>query len=214
MSLNLVRRRGLAGLAFLGAAILAAPSEATSVRQMNVVDLLEHSATIVAGNVEKVSDGFDANGVPYTEVTLKVTDPIRGAQGDHHTFRQYGLTTTRKERDGRILMAGAPEGWPTWHVGETAVVFLYPKAKQTGLQTTVGLGYGKMSVGNGRALNGYDNEGLFRNVKVKSGVLTDEERAMFTTVKGPVDAEALRGMLRRAVAEKWVESGRISNAKR
>ena len=100
MSLNRVRRRGLAGLVFLGAAILAAPSEATSVRQMNVVDLLEHSATIVAGNVEKVSDGFDANGVPYTEVTLKVTDPIRGAQGDHHTLRPQphgGSIVTRSD---------------------------------------------------------------------------------------------------------------------
>ena len=214
MSHGSVRRRGLAGLVFLGAAILAVPSEATSVRQMNVVDLLEHSATIVAGHVEKVSDGFDAQGVPYTEVTLKVTDPIRGAQGEYHTFRQYGLTTSRKDRDGRTFMAGAPEGWPTWHVGETAVVFLYPKARQTGLQTTVGLGYGKLSVGNGLALNGYDNDGLFRGVKVKSGVLNDKERAMFATGRGPVEAETLRGMLRRAVAEKWVESGRISNAKR
>ena len=42
------------------------------------------------------------------------------------------------------------------------MVFLYPKARQTGLQTTVGLGYGKVSLGNGLALNGYDNAGLFK----------------------------------------------------
>ena len=42
------------------------------------------------------------------------------------------------------------------------MVFLYPKARQTGLQTTVGLGYGKLSVGNGVAMNGYDNAGLFK----------------------------------------------------
>lgn len=214
MILEPVRRAGPVILLLLGAMLVAAPSRATSVRQMNVVDLLAHSATIVAGQVEKVTDGFDANGVPYTEVTLKVTDPIRGAQGEKHTFRQFGLTKSRTARDGRVLVAGTPEGWPTWTVGESAVVFLYPKARQTGLQTTVGLGYGKLSVGNGVALNGYENVGLFRNVKVAGGVLNDKERAMFETKKGAVDEGTLRGVLHRAVNEQWVEQGRIGNAQR
>ena len=214
MSLTHVRRRGLAGLVLLGMVMLATPGHATSVRPMNVVDLLTYSTTIVSGYVEKVTDGFDANGVPYTEVTLKVNDAIRGAQGDRHTFRQYGLTTSRTMRDGHVYIAGAPDGWPTWRVGESAVVFLYPKGRQTGLQTTVGLGYGKLSVGNGVAMNAYENQGLFGNVKVAGGVLNDKEREMFKTAHGAVDEGTLRGMLHRAVNEKWVENGRISNAKR
>lgn len=209
-----VRRGGRAILLLLAATLAAGASQATSVRPMNVVDLLEHSDTIVAGYVEKVTDGFDANGVPYTEVTLKVTDSIRGTQGERHTFRQFGLTTTRRAQDGRVYIAGAPEGWPTWHVGESAVAFLYPKARQTGLQTTVGLGYGKLSVGNGVALNAYDNVGLFRDVKIDGNVLNDKERAMFKSTQGAVDEGVLRGMLRRAVKEQWVEKGRIANAQR
>ena len=198
----------------LAATLAAAPSFATSVRPMNVVDLLEHSDTIVAGFVEKVTDGLDANGVPYTEVTLKVTDSIRGTQGERHTFRQFGLIRPRVQRDGRTYLAGSPEGWPTWHVGESAVLFLYPKARQTGLQTTVGLGYGKLSVGNGVALNAYGNAGLFRDVKVGRGVLNDSEREMFKSARGAVDEGVLRGMLRRAVKEQWIEKGRIVNAQR
>jgi len=209
-----VRRAGRAALLLFAATLAAVPSHATSVRPMNVVDLLAHSDTIVAGFVEKVTDGFDANGVPYTEVTLKVTDPIRGSQGERHTFRQFGLTKSRVKRDGRTYVAGSPEGWPTWQVGETAVVFLYPKARQTGLQTTVGLGYGKLSVGNGIALNAYDNVGLFRDMKVGQGLLNDAEREMLKSTRGAVDEGVLRGMLHRAVKEQWVEKGRISNAQR
>ena len=214
MSLRVMRRLGLAGLAALAAAMFVAPSHATSVRPMNVVDLLANSATIVAGTVDKVSDGFSASGVPYTEVTVKVTDPIRGAQGQYHTFRQFGLSAPRKTSDGRVYLGGRPEGWPNWNVGERAVVFLYPKGRTTGLQTTVGLGYGKLSMANGIALNGFDNDGLFRGVKVESGLLTSAERELMKTRNGPVDAEAFQSLLRRAVAGKWVEKGRMTNAKR
>ncbi len=144
---------------------------ATSVREMSIVDLLEHSQTIVAGRVEKVSDGFGPKGVPYTEVTLAVMDPIRGAKGKTHTFRQFGLDKPRTLPDGRVYLGGRPQGWPTWRQGEVALVFLYPKARLTGLQTTVGLGYGKLSVGNGRALNAHDNASLFRDVKVNARAL-------------------------------------------
>ena len=82
--------------------------------------------------------------MPYTEVTLAVMDPIRGAKGKTHTFRQFGLDKPRTLPDGRVYLGGRPQGWPTWRKGEVALVFLYPKARLTGLQTTVGLGYGKL----------------------------------------------------------------------
>ena len=164
-------RRGIRrGLGWLAALVLAAGSgtvHATSVREMSIVDLLEHSQTIVAGRVEKVTDGIGPNGVPFTEVTLAVTDPIRGTKGKTHTFRQFGLDKPRTLPDGRVYLGSRPQGWPTWRKGEVALVFLYPKARLTGLQTTVGLGYGKLSLGNGLALNAHENASLFQNVKVK-----------------------------------------------
>jgi hypothetical protein len=214
--MHLVRMRGLAGalVAALSLMVVSTASDATSVRQMSVVDLLNHSQDIVAGRVDKVTDGFDAKGVPYTEVTLKVMDVIRGAKGETYTFRQFGLDKPRTMPDGRVYLGGRPSSWPTWRKDEVAIVFLYPKAKFTGLQTTVGLGYGKVSVGSGVAMNAYDNTGLFSGVDVNRALLDSAEKQMFDTRKGPVNEEAFRKFLHRAVAGNWVKNGSIANAKR
>ncbi len=207
------RGLGLTWLATVALMTTSFPGHATSVRQMNVVDLLAHSGDIVAGQVEKVTDGFDDMGIPYTEVTLKVTDTIRGARNATYTFRQFGLEKPRKLADGSVYL-GRPQGWPTWRKDESAILFMYPKARRTGLQTTVGLGYGKVSVGNGSAMNGFDNVGLFTNVRVSRGLLDAQEQQMFTTSEGPVDSEAFRKFLHRAVEGNWVKNGSIANAKR
>jgi hypothetical protein len=180
---------------------------------MNIVDLLAHSNTIVAGQVQRVTDGFGPGGVPYTEVTLRVTDTIRGEKGETFTFRQFGLTAPRPMPDGRLYL-GRPPGWPMWRQNETALIFLYSQARRTGLRTTVGLGYGKMSLGNGRATNAYDNAGLFQGVKVNRALLDGAEQEMFDTKDGPVDAETLRKFLHRAVEGKWIQNGSITHAKR
>ena len=122
-----------------------------------------------------MTDGFAPNGVPYTEVTLRVMDTIRGAKGETLTFRQFGLDKPRTLPDGRVYLGGRPAGWPTWREGEVAIVFLYPKARLTGLQTTVGLGYGKLSLGNGLALNGMTTRAC-SGIKVNRGLLTAPSR--------------------------------------
>ena len=211
-------RRGIRrGLGWVAALVLVAGCgtvHATSVREMSIVDLLEHSQTIVAGRVEKVSDGIGPHGVPFTEVTLAVTDPIRGTKGKTHTFRQFGLDKPRTLPDGRVYLGSRPQGWPTWRKGEVALVFLYPKARLTGLQTTVGLGYGKLSLGNGLALNAHENASLFQNVKVNRALLSSAERDMFDTKKGPVNARTLSKFLHRAVEGNWLQKGSMANAKR
>lgn len=84
-------------------------------------------------------------------------------------------------------------------------MFLYPAARQTGLQTTVGLGYGKFSMGNGVALNAYNNIGLFRGLQVSRSVLTDRGHEMLIATPDAVAKGLLRVMLYRAVNEQWVE---------
>jgi hypothetical protein len=209
-------RRGLgrAILAVLTFLAFCAPSHATTVRQMSIVDLIEHSQNIVAGRVESVTDGFDAKGLPYTEVSLTVTDMIRGEKQATYTFRQFGLDKPRTMPDGRVYLGGRPSGWPTWRKGEAAILFLYPKATLTGLQTTVGLGYGKVSVGNGAAMNAHGNAGLFTGVKVSRGLIDSTEQQMLETKNGPVNEETFRKFLHRAVAGNWVRNGSIANEKR
>jgi hypothetical protein len=203
-------RGSIAAMALL---VAATPlSHATSLMPLTVVDLLGHSDTIVVGQVQSVTDGFDARGLPYTEVTIKVSDTIRGKKAETYTFRQFGLDKPRKLADGRTYL-GRPIAWPTWHKNEMAIVFMYGKARSTGFQTTVGLGQGKMSLANGVAVNGYDNTSLFNGVKANRGLLTAEEQKMFATKKGPVNADTFRKFLHRAVDGNWVKKGSIANAK-
>jgi hypothetical protein len=54
-------------------------------------------------------------------------------------------------------------------------------------------------MGNGVAVNGYDNVGLFSNVEVDRSKLNAEENRMFDAKNGPVNADTLRGFVRRLV---------------
>ena len=208
-----IRAVARASVVVLGLMVASTPSHATSVVPMTVVDLLAHSQTIVAGQVQSVTDGFDAQGLPYTEVTLKVSDMIRGQRAEAYTFRQFGLDKPRKLADSRTYL-GRPVGWPTGRKGEAALLFMYSKAKTTGLQTTVGLGQGKLSLANGVAMNSFENATLFAGVRVNRGLLDASEQKMFDTKRGPVDAVTLQKFLHRAVDGNWVKNGSIANAKR
>jgi hypothetical protein len=189
-------------LFLLAAICLSSTGMATTVKPMNIVDLIDNSATIVAGRVENVTDGFTANGLPYTEVTVRVIDRFRGANGNTLTFRQFGLSGPRTMPNGKVYLGGRPEGWPTWKAGEVSLVFLYAKARVTGFQTTVGLGYGKLGMGNGVAVNSFDNVGLFSNVQIDRAKLSADEQKLFDAKNGPVNADALRSFLRRAIDQK------------
>lgn len=213
MNRRRMMRLALALLVALGVAAPVSPGRATTLLPLTVVDLLANSQDILVGRVEKVTDGFDAKGMPYTEVTLKVADTIRGTKTASYTFRQFGLDKPRRLPSGRVYL-GRPAGWPTWRKDEAAVVFLYSKAQTTGFQTTVGLGQGKLSLANGVAMNAFDNATLFNGVSVKRGLLDASEQRMFDTRHGPVDADTLRKFLHRAVDGNWVRNGSIANAKR
>lgn len=190
---------------------MTSTGQATTVKPMNIVDLIDNSATIVAGRVEKVTDGFTAAGLPYTEVTVRVLDRFRGVSGNSFTFRQFGLNAPRTMPDGKVYLGGRPEGWPTFKTGEVSLLFLYAKGRATGFQTTVGLGYGKLGMGNGVAVNAYDNVGLFSNVPIDRSKLSADEQKMFDRKNGPVSAETLRKFLRRAIEQK-LTPGSATNA--
>ncbi len=88
---------------------------------------------------------------------MKVADTIRGQKAETYTFRQFGLDKPRKLANGRTYL-GRPTGWPTWRKNEAADrLHVLRRRRRPGLQTTVGLGQGKMNLANGVAMNGYDN---------------------------------------------------------
>ena len=74
-------------LAMLFATTVA--SATTSRREVNVVDLVANSELILRGTVVNLTDGIDDRGIPYTEVTLHVSEAIRGQVSGNYTFRQF-----------------------------------------------------------------------------------------------------------------------------
>jgi hypothetical protein len=178
----------------------------------NIVDLIADSQTIISGAVKEVTDGFE-NGIPYTQVTIEVKETLRGQVGDEYTFRQFGLTKPRSMGNGKVYIGTTPEGWSRYEVNEDAMFFLYKPASMTGLQTTTGLGQGKVMFKGGNAISQAGNERLFENVDVNAGLLNDKDRRLLVTKRGAVNAESFKSFVRRAVNGKWIEGGKLRHAK-
>jgi len=186
---------------------------AASVLQQNLVDLIEESNAIVVGTVSKVTDGFTDKGVPYTEVTLKVSESILGDQSDTYTFRQFGLLQPR-QIGGRTYLGTTPEGWPNWSKRERVLVFMGTPARLTGLQTTVGLNQGKLQWSDGRLMNSENNVGMFSNMKITATDLSKEQTTMLAAQQGKaISAEPFVALVRRAVKEDWIAKGVMRHEK-
>jgi len=84
-------------------------------KHLTIIELLEQSELIFRGRVTKLSDGADARGVPYTEVTFQFAESLKGAPGRAITSPTATPTdpvrTTRNSRSdspGRHQRAGRP----------------------------------------------------------------------------------------------------------
>ena len=187
-------------------------AEATVSGAPNIVDLIADSETIISGAVKEVTDGFE-NGIPYTQVTIEVKETLRGQVGEEYTFRQFGLTKPRSMGNGKVYIGTTPEGWSKYEVNEDAMFFLYKPASMTGLQTTTGLGQGKVMFKGGNAISQAGNEGLFENVDVNAGLLNDKDKRLLATKRGAVNAEGFKSFVRRAVNGKWIEGGKLRHVK-
>ena len=192
-------------IAWVGTAV------ATTVMHRNIVDLIDLSDRILAGTITEVTDGFDSNGVPYTEVTMALTETIRGGEKGSYTFRQFGLLEPRDMGNGVTNLNTTLDGWPTYAQGQEVVLFLYKESPMAGLRTTVGLLQGKFVINGENLGNAIDNKGLFNNLTVDQQYLTQQDAKMLETEKGPVNRETFMSFLRKVVDEQWIEQGRLSS---
>jgi len=192
----------------------AVTANATSFKkQATVVDLLSQSELIIHGTVKSVTDGIDARGIPYTEITIHVSEAIKGQASGDYTFRQFGLLKPRKMADGCTNLMVTPAAWATYSTGEETILFLYKAAAWTGLRTTTALGQGKFKVKMGGAANHINNAGLFDGVQVDQTLLGDTEKRLMATKTGAVNSQGFVSLLKQAVNGKWVEKGQMKNAK-
>jgi hypothetical protein len=198
-----MRRWQLWGTLTFVTALVAGNTKAMTLANTNLVDLIRDADSIVVGSVSTVTDGVDTNGFPYTEVTVSVQEAIRGTQSDTYTFRQIGLQKPRLTADGTKMMLPAPEGIPRYAVGEHVLLFMGTPASMTGLQSTIGLGFGKFYLNAGSAVDDVGNEGVFQNVELRAGLATANDTRILTTSMGAVNPDDLLSLVHRAVAGNW-----------
>lgn len=201
------RHGWLPGL-ILFAAFWVAPAHASQLVPQNLKQMIRESDVIVTGDVVRITDGIE-NGIPYTEVTMKVSGSIKRDMkvNSSFSFRQYGLLKARRMSDGRYLLPTKIEGMATWTVGEKVTTFMNRPVGRSGMRTPVGMAQGKFTYSGSHAANSFDNRGLFQGVTVKPGVLSARESAMLAKPAGAVEGDVLLNFVRRAVAEQWIEKG-------
>jgi len=203
------------GLWLLGSIVILALSlnvaHAKNMEKQNLVDLMSHADSILVGTVTKKTDGF-YNGLPYTEVTVKVGQSIRGNHGSDYTFRQFGLIEPKSMGDGRVNLMVTPAGWPTYVKGEQVMLFLHKPASETGFQTTAGLTQGKFTIKGRQIANDTGNDALFAGVKINRQ-LTASQQDLVNQPGGAYAADAFLALVKTAVDENWIENGVMTNEK-
>ena len=175
---------------------------ATSVQKMTIADLVYYGDLIIAGRVTAVTDGFDANHLPYTDITVSVSENLKGNAGAAYTFRQLGLAAPRDMGNGRTFVGLSPDGFPRFTLGEDVVLFLFAKTS-LGFQSTVGLMQGKFTLTGHQLVNDINNRGLFDDVTVDPSQLTAAEQKMLAKEQGPLDQDVFQRFVKKAVQQGW-----------
>lgn len=188
--------------------LVTSPVYAAKLTPQNLKQLMMDSESIISGQVQAVTDGVTAEGLPFTEVSIKVHSAVKGNHGKNsiYTFRQFGLTKPKKLSNGKQLLAVAPEGFPRWHPNETVVVFMHKAAKRTGLRTTAGMANGKFVVQQGKLVNEFNNVGLFKDLAIKQGLLTESENRMLTS-HGAINVADFMSLVGKAQSQQWIDKG-------
>src|SRR5215471_9406399 len=121
--------------------MLAVPVFATTVKKMDLPELVSVSDSIVQGTVESVEARWEDKSI-YTYTSIRVDEGIKGAPKRALLVRQPG---------GKIgsLHLDAP-GTPQFHVGDQVIVFL--RDRKDGTFDVVGLSQGKYDVVNNYAV--------------------------------------------------------------
>ncbi|AOS96086.1 hypothetical protein AUP74_00616 [Microbulbifer aggregans] len=206
------KRNGFRGLVFLASIITMMSMNvayANKSEKHNLLELMKHSESILVGTVKDKEDGFQ-NGLPFTEITIKVGQNIKGDKGEEYSFRQFGLIKPKPTGDGRINMMVTPAGWPTYSVGENVLLFLHAPASKTGFQTTAGLTQGKFLIRANNISNGLNNDELFAGIKFNRS-LKKNHQDLVNQPGGAYAAQDFLSLVRTAVEEKWIENGVMTN---
>jgi len=189
------------GTRFLGLwAIIAfsmIPLGATSLKVMNLEDLVESSQRIFSAVCQNVSSGFDENNLPYTSYSFLVTDSIHGVANQQVVvIKQFGLAEPI-QLDNGVTQLSRIEGMPRYVPGQEYLLFLNRESR-LGFSSPIGLLQGAFRVqGRGTSrtvINGLRNANLLIDTR-KSTQQRSQERLQNLSQTAPVTLpdERIRG---------------------
>jgi hypothetical protein len=129
--------RSLGYAVLLVLALAAAPARATEVQHLDTAQLTRSSSDILVGKVQGVQSRWNtAHTKIFTDITVRVTDALKGANAPTVSFTQLGGTVG----DLRYEV----EGCPAFRNGEEALLFLWRDGH--GVAQLNGLGQGKFEI--------------------------------------------------------------------
>ncbi len=205
------------GPRFLGLwAIIACsmiPLGATSLRVMNLADLVENSQRIFSAVCQSVSSGFDENNLPYTRYSFRVTDSIQGVANQQVVvIKQFGLAEPI-QLDNGVTRVSRIEGMPRYVPGQEYLLFLNQESR-LGFSSPIGLIQGAFRVrGQGPSrtvVNGMRNANLLIDTrKSMQQRVRDRQQNLSRSapvalpdelLRGPVSYEKLSRLVRELLA--------------
>ncbi len=205
------------GTPFLGLwAIIAfsmIPSGATSLKVMNLEDLVRHSQRIFSAVCQSVSSGFDENNLPYTSYSFLVTDSIHGVANQQVVvIKQFGLSEPI-QLDNGVTQVSRIEGMPRYAPGQEYLLFLTQESR-LGFSSPIGLIQGAFRVqGRGTSrtvVNGMGNANLLIDTRKSIQQRVRERQQNLSRsapvtlpdelVRGPVSYDNLTGLVRGLLA--------------
>jgi len=171
--------------------LLVAAASATTVRPMNIEEMVQNSGAIFVGECTGAQSGRDDRGLPSTTYTFRVLKNVRGAAGKTVTIKQFGL----KDIDLRSSQVFQVPGMPTYEPGRRYLLFMTQESGH-GFCVPVGLMQGALRVLQqaGRpdlAVNSVGNANLFWGLEGRPDL---QRHASLTQTKGPVALDELLAM--------------------
>ncbi len=192
---------------------MTTPSGATSLKVMNLADLVGHSQRIFSAVCQNVSSGFDENNLPYTSYSFLVTDSIHGVANQQVVvIKQFGLAEPI-QLDNGLTQLTRIEGMPRYLPGQEYLLFLNQDSR-LGFSSPIGLIQGAFRVrGEGTSrtvVNGMRNANLLIDTRKSMQQRARERQQNLSRpaqvglpdalVRGPVSYDNLTRLVRGLLA--------------
>lgn len=152
----------LASFLVIGAS-LTIPSQATSLKLMNIEDIVRHSERIFTGVCLTEFNGLDETNLPCTIYSFRATSVIHGDIDDVVVIKQFGLKRPIEMGNGLRNVTQVP-GMPQYVPGQEYLLFLNNESS-LGFCAPIGF-YQSLFLVQGKGtrrtvINGFNNANLF-----------------------------------------------------